>query len=70
MPAQRDAAATAANTAPSRPPDATLTEATEPRQAALYRLNGDRNPVCFCRLGCGSQPVGSYWRLHVMRRMF
>ena len=31
--------------APGREPDATITYATRPDQALLYRLNGDRNPL-------------------------
>lgn len=38
-------AATAANDAPKRAPDAVVTEKTTPEQAALYRLSGDRNPL-------------------------
>ncbi|XP_032873376.1 peroxisomal multifunctional enzyme type 2 [Amblyraja radiata] len=30
---------------PSRPPDATMTDVTSTNQAALYRLNGDWNPL-------------------------
>ena len=30
---------------PSRAPDASLRTATQPSQAALYRLNGDYNPL-------------------------
>ena len=38
-------AATTVYTPPSRPTDATVEEATTTDQAALYRLNGDRNPL-------------------------
>lgn len=38
-------AATAANTAPKRKPDAVVEEKTSPDQAALYRLSGDYNPL-------------------------
>ncbi|KAH9987325.1 peroxisomal hydratase-dehydrogenase-epimerase [Russula compacta] len=38
-------AASAANTPPSRKPDAIVEERTYPSQAALYRLNGDPNPL-------------------------
>ena len=38
-------AATAAHKPPSRAPDQVVEEATSPDQAALYRLNGDRNPL-------------------------
>lgn len=37
--------ATALNKPPSRQPDAVVAEKTEPKQAALYRLNGDYNPL-------------------------
>ncbi|CAK7235965.1 bifunctional hydroxyacyl-CoA dehydrogenase/enoyl-CoA hydratase fox2 [Sporothrix eucalyptigena] len=37
--------ATASYNVPSRSPDAITTEKTSPDQAALYRLNGDRNPL-------------------------
>lgn len=30
---------------PQRPPDTTVRERTHPDQAALYRLNGDWNPL-------------------------
>jgi acyl dehydratase len=30
---------------PQRPPDATITQATTPTQALLYRLSGDTNPL-------------------------
>ncbi|CAL1716544.1 unnamed protein product [Somion occarium] len=38
-------AATAANTPPQRKPDAVVEEKTLSQQAALYRLNGDLNPL-------------------------
>ncbi|KAH9856458.1 multifunctional beta-oxidation protein [Lenzites betulinus] len=38
-------AATAANTPPSRKPDAVTEEKTQTTQAALYRLSGDLNPL-------------------------
>lgn len=38
-------AATAANNPPNRAPDAVVEETTTEDQAALYRLNGDRNPL-------------------------
>lgn len=38
-------AATATNKPPQRDPDATVEEKTFDEQAALYRLNGDRNPL-------------------------
>ena len=38
-------AATAVHQPPKRKPDTTIEEATTPDQAALYRLNGDRNPL-------------------------
>ncbi|KAL9131540.1 MAG: hypothetical protein Q9217_000554 [Psora testacea] len=38
-------AATAVHQPPNRQPDAVLEEATTSDQAALYRLNGDRNPL-------------------------
>jgi len=38
-------AATAPNNPPSRAPDAVITEKTTTEQAALYRLNGDYNPL-------------------------
>lgn len=37
--------ASAVYTPPDRQPDATVEETTSPDQAALYRLNGDRNPL-------------------------
>lgn len=41
----RPKAATAAYKAPQRKPDAVVEEKTSEDQAALYRLNGDRNPL-------------------------
>ena len=41
----RDSAAVAVHDVPERAPDASITEVTVPWQAALYRLNGDLNPV-------------------------
>ncbi|KAH8100086.1 multifunctional beta-oxidation protein [Cristinia sonorae] len=38
-------AATAANTPPKRKPDVVVEEKTQTTQAALYRLNADRNPL-------------------------
>ncbi|KAI5282220.1 hypothetical protein KEM52_003743, partial [Ascosphaera acerosa] len=44
--ARRNPAAVAPNAPPkNRPADAVAEEATSPDQAALYRLNGDRNPL-------------------------
>ena len=46
---------------PRRPPDATLSVATSSDQAALYRLNGDLNPLHidpeFAALGGQSRPI-------------
>lgn len=44
-PLARSVAATAKNSPPARPPDVTVEEATSQEQAALYRLNGDLNPL-------------------------
>ncbi|KAL4932340.1 putative peroxisomal multifunctional beta-oxidation protein (MFP) [Aspergillus undulatus] len=43
--AQRPKAAVAAYKPPTRKPDAVIEEKTSEDQAALYRLNGDRNPL-------------------------
>ncbi|KAK9824241.1 hypothetical protein WJX72_008882 [[Myrmecia] bisecta] len=43
--APRKEAAVAANQPPKTPPDCSVTERTHPGQAALYRLNGDWNPL-------------------------
>lgn len=43
--ARRSPAATAAYKPPQRQPDAVVEEKTSEDQAALYRLNGDRNPL-------------------------
>ncbi|PWY75548.1 putative peroxisomal multifunctional beta-oxidation protein [Aspergillus heteromorphus CBS 117.55] len=43
--ARRPKAATAAYKAPQRKPDVVVEEKTSEDQAALYRLNGDRNPL-------------------------
>ncbi|KMU92004.1 peroxisomal hydratase-dehydrogenase-epimerase [Coccidioides immitis H538.4] len=43
--ARRPAGATAAYKPPQRKPDAVIEEKTSEDQAALYRLNGDRNPL-------------------------
>ena len=44
-PKPRKPAAVAVISMPARPPDATVTEQTKMDQAALYRLNGDDNPL-------------------------
>jgi multifunctional beta-oxidation protein len=44
-PIQDRGAASAPNVAPKRTPDAVVEEKTNASQAALYRLNGDRNPL-------------------------
>jgi hypothetical protein len=44
-PLARDAAATARHQPPTRPPDAVVEAPTTASQAALYRLNGDYNPL-------------------------
>ena len=38
-------AAFASNKPPARKPDVVITEKTDTKQAALYRLNGDFNPL-------------------------
>lgn len=43
--AERPAAAVAANLPPARAPDRCVRERTTEAQAALYRLNGDYNPL-------------------------
>ncbi|KAI9795092.1 MAG: bifunctional hydroxyacyl-CoA dehydrogenase/enoyl-CoA hydratase fox2 [Peltula sp. TS41687] len=49
------------STPPSRAPDHTVVERTLPSQAALYRLNGDRNPLhidpAFSALGGFKTPI-------------
>jgi multifunctional beta-oxidation protein len=54
-------AATAANTPPSRAPDAVVREATTDDQAALYRLSGDYNPLhldpSFAAVGGFDRPI-------------
>lgn len=45
VPVARNAAATAVNKPPQRPPDAFVEENTSPDLAALYRLNADYNPL-------------------------
>lgn len=46
---------------PSRPPDATMTDVTSTNQAALYRLNGDWNPLhidpTFAAFGGFTKPI-------------
>ncbi len=44
-PKERKAAAIAQNLPPQRKPDAVIREQTRIDQAALYRLNGDSNPL-------------------------
>jgi multifunctional beta-oxidation protein len=55
------AAATAANTPPSRQPDKVVEEKTTPESAALYRLMGDRNPLhldpVFAAAGGFKEPI-------------
>ena len=54
-------AATAEHKPPPRQPDATVEEKTSEEQAALYRLNGDRNPLhvdpAFSRVGGFKDPI-------------
>jgi len=54
-------AATAANKPPSRKPDVVVEEKTNPDQAALYRLSGDRNPLhidpSFAKVGGFKEPI-------------
>jgi len=54
-------AATAANKPPARNPDKVIEEKTSPNQAALYRLNGDRNPLhidpAFSSVGGFKDPI-------------
>lgn len=60
-PKPRNAAATAIVNIPARLPDATSIEQTGLDQAALYRLNGDKNPLHideeFAALGGFSRPI-------------
>ncbi|TCD61541.1 hypothetical protein EIP91_008269 [Steccherinum ochraceum] len=53
--------ATAANTPPKRQPDAVIEEKTQSTQAALYRLNADRNPLHilpeFAAIGGFDKPI-------------
>ena len=54
-------ASTAVYQPPERPPDAVIEEATTEEQAALYRLNGDRNPLHidpdFSKIGGFKNPI-------------
>lgn len=54
-------AATAVHQPPKRQPDAVVEEATTQEQAALYRLNGDRNPLHidpdFSKMGGFKTPI-------------
>jgi len=54
-------AATAVHQPPKRKPDAVVEEATTEEQAALYRLNGDRNPLHvdpeFSKMGGFKTPI-------------
>src|SRR5271156_292685 len=54
-------AATAVHKVPSRAPDAVVEEKTSEDQAALYRLNGDRNPLhidpAFSKVGGFKDPI-------------
>ncbi|KAK4692718.1 multifunctional beta-oxidation protein, partial [Lecanoromycetidae sp. Uapishka_2] len=54
-------AATAVHQAPKRQPDSVVEEATTEEQAALYRLNGDRNPLHidpeFSKMGGFKTPI-------------
>lgn len=45
LPPGRNGSAPPADPLPARPPDGTLTAATLPQQALLYRLSGDMNPL-------------------------
>ncbi|KAL2443637.1 Peroxisomal hydratase-dehydrogenase-epimerase [Exophiala dermatitidis] len=53
--------ATTVYSPPKRAPDAVVEEATSPDQAALYRLNGDRNPLHidpeFSKVGGFKEPI-------------